>query len=147
MIVVLDNIRSAYNVGAIIRTCDALGINEVYMCGLTPGCDNRGVIKTALGAENSVKCTYFPSTKLACDHLIDEGYKLVALELSSGSKNIEDAKAAEPWALIVGNEVSGISQDILSMSHTIVHIPMKGAKESLNVSVAFGIAAYTLLFG
>jgi 23S rRNA (guanosine2251-2'-O)-methyltransferase len=147
MIVVLDNIRSAYNVGSIIRTCDALGIKEIYLCGLTPGCDSKRVLKTSLGAENNVLCTYFPSTKTACEVLAKDKYRLIALELTKGSMCIDKIEATEPFALIVGNEVSGVSEDILLLSSSVVHIPMKGTKESLNVSVAFGIAAYTLLFG
>lgn len=144
MIIILDNIRSALNVGSILRTCDAFGIKEVYFCGITPEKDNPKVKKTALGAESAVNDQYFPNTKQAADKLKTKGFQIVSLEISDTAKNISDFKAQEHFALVVGNEVSGVSEEVLKMSDAIVKIPMQGKKESLNVAVSFGIAVYAL---
>jgi 23S rRNA (guanosine2251-2'-O)-methyltransferase len=147
MIVLLDNIRSTYNVGSILRTCDALGVKRVYLCGLTPDADNQKVLKTSLGAEKNIKVIYASSTLIVCKKLLKEKYHLISLELNKNSEDINRVKIVEPIALVIGNEISGVSDDILQLSEKIIHIPMKGVKESLNVSVAFGIAAHALLLG
>lgn len=142
---VLDNLRSALNVGSIIRTCDALGIAEVYFCGITPGPDNPKVRKTSLGAEGNVKATVVAQTKDTLLALKRANFKIVALELTDDAKPLLTVGAPENLALVIGNEVSGVSPDVLKIVDSKVMIPMKGIKESLNVSVAFGIAAYTIL--
>ncbi|MDD3480835.1 MAG: TrmH family RNA methyltransferase [Patescibacteria group bacterium] len=143
MIVILDNIRSAQNVGSILRTCDGLGIREVYLCGITPGIDDRKVLKTSLGAEKSLKVLETPSTFDTVKGLLDK-YEVVALELSKGAVDIKEYTPRKEVALVVGNEVSGVSDDVQKICNKEVMIPMKGTKESLNVSVAFGIAAFYL---
>jgi 23S rRNA (guanosine2251-2'-O)-methyltransferase len=145
MIVVLDNIRSALNVGSIIRTCDALGIQEIYFCGITPEIKSPKVKKTSLGAEKDIKAEYFKNTKEAVLKIKSKKYQIMGLEITINAEDIATVKIDdERTALVVGNEVSGISDEILELCDMIVKIPMKGKKESLNVSVAFGIAAFLL---
>lgn len=142
--VVCDNIRSLYNVGSIFRTSDALGVSKVWLGGITGTPEQKGVQKVALGAENSVAWEYISQTWRAVEKLKKQGFKIVALELTKDSKNIKLFKPDYPLALIIGNEVSGVSPILLKRCDDIIQIPMKGIKESLNVSVAFGIATYEL---
>lgn len=142
--VICDNIRSLYNVGSIFRTSDALGVSKVWLCGITGTPEQSGLRKVALGAEDSVGWETAKSAWRVAEKLRKQGFKIVALELTKGSKNIKLFKPDYPLALIVGNEVSGVSPALLKRCDAVVHIPMKGIKESLNVSVAFGIAAYEL---
>jgi tRNA G18 (ribose-2'-O)-methylase SpoU len=144
MLVVLDNLRSSYNVGSILRTCDALGIKEVYFCGITPGLADKKVQKTALGAEKNIKSTETNSTYDTVTKLRSDGYQIIGLELSDKAVDLGKIHPSAKCALIVGNEVSGISGEIMGLCDNVAQIPMKGIKESLNVSVAFGIAVYTL---
>lgn len=152
MIAILENIRSVHNVGSIFRTADAAGIERVVLCGLTPKPIDRfkrvrdDFAKTALGAEKSVAWEYEQTAADAVRRLKEEGWRIVALEQTEKSKNVfeSDATDKKKIALVVGNEVEGVSAGILEEADEIVEIPMRGAKESLNVSVAFGIAAYAL---
>jgi len=144
MIVVLDNLRSALNVGSILRTCDAFGIKEVYFCGITPLIGNKKVLKTSLGAENNIKACEFNSTPEAIIKAKEKGYQVVGLELSEESINLKNYKKEKRVALVVGNEVSGLGPEVLNICDKLVKIPMIGTKESLNVSVAFGIAVYQI---
>lgn len=144
MILILDNLRSAQNVGSILRTCDAFGISEVYFCGITPDTENPKVKKTSLGAEKTLKTKYFQNAEDAVSDLKKKSYTVAALEITDGAADIGNAKVKEPLGLVVGNEVSGIAEDVLSLCDIVIRIPMQGKKESLNVSVAFGIAAYIL---
>ncbi len=144
MVVILDNLRSALNVGSIIRTCDGLGIKNIYFCGITPNPNDKKVLKTSLGAEKNIKPQCFKSTQEVIDKLKSNGIKIISLEISKNSTPINQINPKGKIALIVGNEVSGISEDILNQSDSIVHIPMKGTKKSFNVAVAFAIAAYEL---
>lgn len=149
---VLYNIRSAHNVGSIFRTADAAGINTIYLCGYTPIPETRGkkrgsdkITKTALGAEKSVSWEYFPKIGKLLDKLNNDGIQVIALEQAKGSKDVFKFKPKGASALIIGNEVKGLSASILKRADGIIEIPMRGKKESLNVSVAFGIAAYALI--
>jgi len=156
LILVADNIRSTHNVGAFFRTCDAFGASLV-LTGITPRPsgqpdDDRlphirqkmddAIHKTALGAESTVTWEYFPSTDEAITHLRKSGYQVHAIEQAKSSKSISALSADQPTALIVGPEVDGISSDVLAQVDAIYEIPMQGEKESLNVSVAAGIALY-----
>ncbi|OQA37134.1 MAG: tRNA (guanosine(18)-2'-O)-methyltransferase [Parcubacteria group bacterium ADurb.Bin326] len=143
--VVCDSIRSLYNVGSIFRTSDALGVKKIYLCGITGTPEQKGVLKVSLGAENSVPWEHCKNAWQLIDKLKKRGFKAVSLELTKNSKNVKLFKPKFPLVLIVGNEVDGVSQSLLKRSDAVVHIPMKGIKESLNVSVAFGIAAYEIL--
>ncbi len=154
MIAVLDNIRSVHNVGSIFRTADGAGFEEIYLCGVTPTpVDRFGKLrgdfaKTALGAEKKVKWKYAPSTARVLNTLKKEGWHIIALEQAKGSVSYRKVKIPkkqkEKTALVVGNEVKGIPKSVLKYADTIMEIPMRGKKESLNVSVSFGIAAYAL---
>ena len=152
---VLDNIRSRENVGSIFRTADATGVNKIYLCGITPIQPHEKISKTALGAEMCVPWESYKQTWRLLDKLKKEGINIVALErfdkftaskLKIHQKNIFKYKVPKnkKIALVLGNEVKGISPKILKYCDEVVHIPMYGKKESLNVAVAFGIAAYLL---
>lgn len=145
MIIVLDNLRSALNVGSIIRTCDALGIKEIYFCGITPEPTNPKVAKTSLGAEKNIESHTSTQTLELIREFLSTGKKVVALELTEDAKPVTSLKDSSDLVLVVGNEVSGVSSDVLNLTSEKVMIPMKGIKESLNVSVAFGIAAFEIL--
>lgn len=140
----LDNLRSALNVGSIIRTCDALGIKDIYFCGITPDPSNNKVLKTSLGAEKNTNINISKSTLETIQELKNEGFEIVGLELSDKSVDINKYEKKSNIALIVGNEVSGLPEDVINECDNLVQIPMKGIKESLNVATAFGIAAFVL---
>ncbi len=144
MVTVLDNLRSAFNVGSIIRTCDAFAIKKIYLCGITPGLKNKKVLKTSLGAENNIVAYEKSSTTKTLKELRGHGYELVGLEISKDSIDIESYRPRKKVALVVGNEVSGLSSEAAEICDRLVKIPMLGTKQSLNVSVAFGVAAYEL---
>ncbi len=148
LVVILDNIRSAHNVGSIFRTSDAAGVDRLYLCGITPTpYPQRGVdrvSKISLGAEKTVVWEYYDQTQKLIEKLKKEKYKIVALEISEGAINYKNFSPEFPLALIVGNEVKGLDKKILSQADIILNLPMYGSKESLNVSVAFGIASYKI---
>lgn len=158
IVVLLDNIRSAYNVGSILRTADACGVEMVVCCGYTPYPlvinDTRPrfeasktttlIAKTALGAEKSVCCQHFETTEIATKHFRKLEYQIIALEQSSHSIDLFDFKPTYPLVLTLGSEVNGHDPSTLDLADQIIEIPMVGKKESLNVSVAAGIALYQL---
>jgi 23S rRNA (guanosine2251-2'-O)-methyltransferase len=147
--VFLDNIRSAFNVGAMFRTADGSGLEHIHLCGMTPTPDNPKISKTSLGAEYSTPWTYYPDGLSAVKLLKEKGMALWALECSSESVSIYDAVnflPEIPLLLVVGNEVTGVDPGILRLCERMIKIPMQGYKRSLNVAVAFGIAVYTLRF-
>ena len=157
MIVILHNIRSTHNVGSMFRTADAVGIEKIYLCGITPdptdllGRPRADIIKASLGAEKVIPWEHLghslrpQSTISLIKKLKREGYTIVSLEQDKKSIPLSSfKKTKQKIALIVGNEVDGVPSSILSHSDTIIEIPMRGTKESLNVSVAFGIAGYYL---
>ncbi|MFA6594480.1 MAG: RNA methyltransferase [Candidatus Buchananbacteria bacterium] len=143
--VICDNIRSLYNVGSIFRTADALGITKIWLGGITGTPDQPGVKKVALGAEESVPWEHINQPWREVEKLKRRGFKIVALELTKGSQDVKMFKPKFPLVLIVGNEVAGVSPALLKRCDAVTHIPMRGIKESLNVSVAFGIAAYEIM--
>jgi 23S rRNA (guanosine2251-2'-O)-methyltransferase len=146
-VVVIHNVRSALNVGSIFRTADAAGVGKIYVCGYSPTPKHDKVRKTALGAEESVPWECHRQTWRLLERLKQEGYRIVALEQTKGSENVFTFRPRFPVALVVGNEVRGLSRPILDRADAVIEIPMRGAKESLNVAVAFGIAAYQLFNG
>lgn len=147
--VLLDNIRSTYNVGSIFRTSDGAAVEHIYLCGVTPTPRNPKIAKTALGAEFSVPwSTHNNSLKIALE-CKDKGMLLVALEISQNSQsifNLQPGSIQQPILLIVGNEVSGIDSGLLQMCEFSLDIPMYGYKKSLNVAAAYSIAIYQLRF-
>lgn len=145
-VVICDSIRSLHNVGSIFRTADGAGVDKIYLCGIT-GCPDdekakEKIAKVALGAEKTVKWEYTRQTGRIVKKLKSEGYQIVALEQTKNSVDCFDFKPKFPMALIIGNEVEGVKKSLLDKSDKIIEIPMRGSKESLNVSVSFGIAAY-----
>lgn len=155
MIAILHNIRSIHNVGSIFRTSDAAGIEKLYLCGITPapidqyGRKSEALHKVSLGAERSVAWESSPSTLAILEYLKKEGFAICALEQSVSSIPIRSCSVPgdrlDRFALVIGNEVDGLPADVLEKCDVIVHIPMYGKKESLNVSVAFGIGVYSFL--
>jgi len=142
---ILHNIRSAYNVGSIFRTADAAGVKKVYLCGYTPTPDNQKVVKTSLGAEKYIPWEYYKQTWRLLKKLNANGIQIIALEQTKKSADYRQFKPRFPLALVVGNEVRGLSKKILTYVDKIIAIPMYGRKESLNVAVAAGIALYKLI--
>lgn len=149
---ILHNIRSIYNTASIFRTADGAGVYKIFLTGYTPKPidefkKNRTEFsKVSLGAEKSVEWEYSKNIHSLILKLKKENIKIIALELSPSAINYKKFKPKFPCALIAGNEINGISKNILNKCDAIIEIPMKGKKESLNVSVAAGIAAYEILF-
>jgi 23S rRNA (guanosine2251-2'-O)-methyltransferase len=146
----LHNIRSVYNVGAIFRTADAAGVSKMYLCGYTPapidrfGRARKDMAKAALGAEKTVEWESIPDVRDLIKKLQKEKFEILALEQDSRSVDYRKATLKNNNLLILGEEVKGIEKDILKQCDQILEIPMKGEKESLNVSVAAGIMLFSL---
>jgi tRNA G18 (ribose-2'-O)-methylase SpoU len=140
-----ENIRSLYNVGSIFRTSDGAGIEKLYLCGYTGYPPRPEIDKTALGSAESVPWVRCPNQFEVLLELRKRGYRMVALEHTAGSVPYTDARYEFPLCLVVGNEVNGISDELLALCDMAVDIPMFGMKQSLNVSVAYGIAAYHIV--
>lgn len=149
LIAVLDNIRSMHNVGSVFRTADAFLIQGVYLCGYTPQPPHRDIHKTALGATETVDWHYFPTALDAVRSLKEEGYSVFAIEQVENSVPLQEfsAKHSGKLAVVFGNEVSGVSEDILPFCDGSVEIPQWGMKHSLNVSIAAGIVLWELVRG
>ena len=149
IILILDNIRSVHNVGSLFRTADGFGIFEIFLCGTTPtpidrfGRERSDFQKVSLGAEKTIPWKYFETTQEAIETAKSE-YQIVALEQDVRSQNIETFSSEKNIALVLGTEVTGMSQEILETCDTILEIPMSGTKESFNVSIAGAIAMYEL---
>lgn len=150
---VLDNIRSTFNVGSIFRTADCLGIDKIYLGGITPAPKDRfgrvrkDIAKVALGAEKTIAWEQVNKTIDLINKLKRRGYKVISIEQSADSVDYKKIKLTKDSkiALVVGNEVSGISPDVLRQSEIIAEIPLLGDKESLNVLVAFAVAGFRIL--
>ena len=142
--IILDNIRSVYNVGSIFRTADSTGCAKLYLCGMTPTPDNPKMKKTALGATDSVPWEYYNTTVDAINQLriTNNGLRVVAIELTEKSKHFQKIEYSDPVALIFGHEKRGVSQIVLEMCDDFVMIPMGGVKESLNVATTAGILMF-----
>lgn len=155
MIAILHNIRSAHNVGSMFRTADAAGIEKIYLCGISPspidrfGRPHKEIAKVALGAEHTVPWETARSTASLIKKLKKGGFTVCAVEQHARSISYNKVRFAKKelaqTALMVGNEVEGLSPALLKYADTILEIPMRGKKESLNVGVAFGIVAFHLL--
>jgi len=143
--VILDNIRSAWNVGSIFRSADGFGFTHAYLCGITPTPENEAVLKTSLGAEDSVPWSYHKDAWILVKGLKKAGLKILGLEEHARAVEIgQETQASMGCALIVGNEVTGVDPELLEFCDEILYIPMRGEKKSFNVAIAFGIAAYSL---
>jgi tRNA G18 (ribose-2'-O)-methylase SpoU len=144
-VLVLPNIRSGHNVGAIFRTADGAGVDRLYLTGYTPCPPHMQVDKVSLGAEKWMPWEYRKQSGKLLKELKQMGYTIVALEQTRNSQNIFDWKPVFPMALVLGNEKDGVSKTLLKYCDEAVQIPMRGKKNSLNVSVAAGIAMYQIL--
>ena len=143
--VICDNIRSLENVGSIFRTSDALGVTKIYLCGITGRPPQHKISKTALGAEETIPWEYCRQTGRLIDKLKKSRINIIALEQDKKAVEFTKTKFNFPVALILGNEVKGVSKAILKKCDKIIYLPMSGQKESLNVSVAFGVAGYEII--
>lgn len=144
VVIVLDGVRSLHNVGSVFRTSEAYCVEQLILCGITATPPNAEIHKSALGAEFNVAWSHSNNTIDACQRLRQEGYRLVAVELAEGSTSITNYcfDPAARYALIFGNEVSGVQQAVLDLCEACVELPQFGTKHSLNVSVAAGIAIW-----
>jgi 23S rRNA (guanosine2251-2'-O)-methyltransferase len=140
----LDNIRSAWNVGSIFRTADAAGLSGLYLCGMTAVPPRPDIEKTALGASATLPWDHWADTLGAVQAIRARGIQVVALECHPDAVPYDRCAYRFPLCFVVGHERRGIAQDVLAACDTIVAIPMHGAKESLNVAVSFGIMAYAV---
>ena len=145
LIVVLDNVRSMHNVGAIFRTADAFLLEKIVLCGITPQPPHREIHKVALGATESVDWIYEENISTALQNLKAENFKIIGIEQTSNSEKITDfsINKDEKYALVLGNEVDGLSDQAFEFYDTFLEIPQLGTKHSLNVSVCGGILMWT----
>ena len=146
LVVVLDHVRSLYNVGSVFRTSDAFRISSVCLCGITACPPHPEIHKTALGAEESVAWQHFVQTEDAVRQLREQGYRVLAVEQCEGSTLLQDfqRKPDERIAVVLGNEVKGVQQQVVDMCDGCLEIPQFGTKHSLNVSVTAGIVLWHL---
>lgn len=146
IVVVLDHVRSLYNVGSVFRSSDAFRIEGVCLCGITAQPPHPEIHKTALGAEESVSWKYFEHTEDAVSWLKQQGYKVLAVEQCEGSTMLQDfvRQSEEKYAVVLGNEVKGVQQQVVDMCDGCLEIPQYGTKHSLNVSVTAGIVLWHL---
>lgn len=144
LVVVLDDVRSMYNVGSVFRTGDAFRIEAVYVCGISAAPPHVEIHKTALGAEESVSWRYFGSAVDAVGELVGRGYSVYAVEQAEGSVMLGDFKPEKGrgYAVVLGNEVKGVRQEVIDLCGGCLEIPQFGTKHSLNVSVAAGIVMW-----
>lgn len=147
LVVVLDNVRSLNNVGSAFRTADAFRIEKIFLCGITGTPPHRDIQKTALGATESVDWEYCLNTNLAVERLLAEGYQLCALEQVENSVKLNEfyPEKGKKYALIFGNEVFGVEDEVLKSCHQVIEIPQLGTKHSLNISVSLGIAVWDFM--
>ncbi len=144
VVVVLDNVRSAQNVGAFFRTSDAFAIERVVLCGITPTPPSRDIHKTALGAELTVEWQHADSAVEAVEQLKEDGYKALCVEQVEGAVMLDELQVDcnSRYALIFGNEVAGVAQEVVDLCDGAIEIPQVGTKHSLNVSVAGGVVLW-----
>ena len=153
LVVVLDDVRSLYNVGSVFRSCDAFRVEAVYLCGITACPPNAEIHKTALGGEDSVAWRYFEQTEEAVRELQKNGYFVYSIEQVEGSTQLQDlnlvrdSQNGDRYAVVFGNEVKGVKQTVVDLSDGCLEIPQFGTKHSLNVSVAAGIVVWEFAKG
>lgn len=153
LVVVLDDVRSLYNVGSVFRSCDAFRVEAVYLCGITACPPNAEIHKTALGGEDSVAWKYFEQAEEAVRELQKNGYFVYSIEQVEGSTQLQDLNLVRDsqnggrYAVVFGNEVKGVKQTVVDLSDGCLEIPQFGTKHSLNVSVAAGIVVWEFAKG
>jgi len=145
IILVLDNIKSMYNVGAIFRTCEAIKAKKIILCGITATPPRDKIYKTSMGTVDMVEWEYFKDSAEAINALKKDNYQIVSLEQTDQSINFKKAKYRFPVAVVVGHEKNGVSKKVLDLSDISVEIPMLGQANSLNVATATGIILYEVL--
>jgi len=145
LVLILDNLRSAFNVGSIIRSSECLGVTEIALCGKTPDQDNRKVVETAMGTTDYVRLTRYKNIQEAITYYREQKYEIIALELTNNSLSLDKYQPAPKVAIIVGNESLGIAEETLGECDKIIEINMYGIKNSLNVSNATAIAIYNII--
>ncbi len=147
VVVVLDNVRSQHNIGSVFRTCDAFRLEKIYLCGLTATPPHREIHKTALGAEDSVAWEYAADTAEAVRKLRTSGYRIYAAEQAEKSISLETVvpESGCRYALIFGNEVKGVQQEVIDLADGCIEIPQFGTKHSFNISVSVGIVLWQLV--
>ncbi len=146
LVVVLDDIRSLHNIGAIFRSSDAFLIEKIYLCGITATPPNKEIHKTALGATETVEWSYEKEVVPLLKNLQTQGVKILAIEQAEGSVMLQNftVESGVCYALVFGNEVKGVQQEVVNLADTVVEIPQLGTKHSLNVSVSAGIVLWDL---
>lgn len=144
IVVLAHNIRSLWNVGSFFRTADAMQVQKLYLSGYTACPPRREISKTAIGAEDWIEWEYVQEPESVISQCKKEGMRIVGLEITEGAKDISDYSTDEDVCLVVGHEVTGVPRELLDACDDVVFIPMHGKKESLNVSVAAGIALHCL---
>jgi len=144
IIILLDNVRSMFNVGSVFRTADAFAVKKMILCGITPKPPHREIHKTALGAENSVEWVYENSAADALKKLQKEAYTIVAVEQAHGSISLNKfaMNKKKKYVLVFGHEVNGVSDEVLKLSDICIEIPQSGTKHSFNISVSAGIVLW-----
>jgi len=143
--VVLNSIRSSYNVGSIFRSSDGAMINKLFLCGYTPHPPKKEILKTALGSQESVDWEYIENAEEIILNLKNKGVKIIALEQTDSNISYSEIEPAEfPICLVVGNEVTGVDQSLIDLCDAAIEIPQFGIKQSLNVAVAYGISIFEL---
>ena len=146
LIIILDNIRSLNNIGSVFRTSDAFLIEKIYLCGITATPPHKDIHKTALGSTDTVDWEYVENTIELDENLKDEGVKVLAIEQAENATMLNEFKpeANSTYALVFGNEVKGVSQNVVSASDVVIEIPQYGTKHSLNISVSAGVVIWDL---
>ena len=149
LVLVLDNVRSMNNVGSAFRTADAFALEKLYLCGITATPPHREIQKTSLGAEQAVAWEHAESTANLCKKLQEEGYKVLAVEQAEGSTMLHQFSPAknEKYALVFGNEVFGVEEEVMKIVDGCLEIPQFGTKHSLNISVSIGVVVWQLKAG
>ncbi len=144
LVLVLDNIRSALNTGSAFRTADAFAIEKIYLCGITATPPHREILKTAIGATESVTWEYVDKTSRAILELQEKGYWVCAVEQAEGSTALQDFKIppGKPLALVFGNEVEGVSEEAMALVDACLEVPQFGTKHSLNIAVCLGVVVW-----
>lgn len=144
IIVVLDNIRSLHNIGSVFRTADAFLLESIYLCGICATPPHNEIHKSALGAEDSVPWEYFAQTTTAVQKLLEQQYRIIAIEQTEKSISLEKytIEPNQKYALVFGNEVKGIQQEVINMCNQSIEIPQFGTKHSFNISVSAGIVLW-----
>lgn len=147
VVIILDNIRSQNNVGSVFRTSDAFRIEKIYLCGITSTPENREVHKTALGAEDSVTWEYAKDTLSVIGQLKNEGFRIFSIEQAENTTSLEhfSIDLNDKYALVFGNEVKGVQQEVIDASESCIEIPQFGTKHSFNISVTVGMVLWQLV--